>query len=179
MKGNPVKTGFVSANVEDYQARKQIRALNDFGCHAIHKTVKEAKVHIRNLDAGDWFVVNSLHNLANNPEELFDVLKRVAEENANFKVLSTGWTLKGHSEIHKALKIMKQLHSFNHNNIRQRTLKGLKQARKDGLIGGRPPKLNAECIAFAKRNLRKGMTKTEVAHTLNVSRSTLNRALKQ
>ena len=62
----------------------------------------------------------------------------------------------------------------------ERTTAGLAAARARGRIGGRPPRLSADQIRMAQRQLQDpDLTMTEVAEAFHVSRTTLYRALKK
>src|SRR5690606_1700573 len=61
----------------------------------------------------------------------------------------------------------------------QRTMDGLAAARARGRVGGRPPVLVGERLQAAQAMLSGGATKADIARALNISRTTVYRALEQ
>jgi DNA invertase Pin-like site-specific DNA recombinase len=61
--------------------------------------------------------------------------------------------------------------------IRERTVAGLAAARAKGRTGGRPVKLDAEGVRYARELVSKGESMSSVAARLRVGRATLYRAL--
>ena len=65
---------------------------------------------------------------------------------------------------------------FERSMIRERTLEGLKAARKSGRTGGRPKALTEEQAAEVVRMIRSGRkTKAEAARLFGVHPSTVSR----
>jgi len=68
---------------------------------------------------------------------------------------------------------------FEREQIRERTRAGMEAARRRGKHIGRPRKLNAEQIAFARRHVADGSrTVAALADTFRVSPLTLARAIR-
>jgi len=66
---------------------------------------------------------------------------------------------------------------FERGLIIERTREGMKAARERGVRPGPPPKLSPKQIAHALKLLEKGDRRDDIADILNVSRTTLYRAL--
>ena len=69
------------------------------------------------------------------------------------------------------------LAEFERGLIIERTREGMKAARERGVRPGPPPKLSPKQIAHALKLLEKGDRRDDIADILNVSRTTLYRAL--
>lgn len=74
--------------------------------------------------------------------------------------------------------VMAALAQMERELVRERTQAGLSAARARGRVGGRKPKIDESKKKAAKRMLESGMTATEVARTIGVSRATLYRSLR-
>jgi putative DNA-invertase from lambdoid prophage Rac len=69
---------------------------------------------------------------------------------------------------------------FERDILRERVKAGLQAAKAEGRVGGRPKATTEEQRIQIKKLLSKGISKSEVARTLNVSRATVRReALEQ
>jgi len=62
---------------------------------------------------------------------------------------------------------------FETNLRRERQAEGITAAKHRGVYRGRPPKIDMDAI---KRLISKGLSPTEIARTLNVSRGTVYKA---
>jgi DNA invertase Pin-like site-specific DNA recombinase len=68
---------------------------------------------------------------------------------------------------------------FERGIMRSRTMDGLAAARSRGRVGGRKPKMTSKHIDEAKRLYGEGMSVSQIAVLLSVSRPTIYRALEQ
>jgi DNA invertase Pin-like site-specific DNA recombinase len=72
------------------------------------------------------------------------------------------------------------LAEFERDIIRERTLAGLKSARKRGRIGGRPKKMVENKIALVNSLYKdKSNSITDICEILNISKTTLYRYIKK
>ncbi len=65
---------------------------------------------------------------------------------------------------------------FEREVIKERTVAGMKAAKKRGTHVGRPHALSGTRLETARRMLKDGRSQTEVARILRVSRATIQRA---
>jgi DNA invertase Pin-like site-specific DNA recombinase len=72
---------------------------------------------------------------------------------------------------------MAALAEFERSLIRERTLAGLAAARRRGRKLGRRRSLNVDQVDLARKLLRGGKSRTDIANKLGVARSTLYLAL--
>lgn len=63
--------------------------------------------------------------------------------------------------------------------LSQRTRQGIEAARRRGVRIGRPPSIDADTLAAARRMIGEGMTIAEAARALGVKRWTLSRSLQR
>lgn len=73
------------------------------------------------------------------------------------------------------LSVLASMAKFERDSIVERTREGLAHARAQGRVGGRRPKLNEAQQQAALAALASGMSKSQVALTFKVSRSTITR----
>ena len=68
---------------------------------------------------------------------------------------------------------------MEHQATSERTKRGLDKARAAGKRMGRPPALKPAQVSLAKRQAAAGMTRRQIADVLEVSLSTVERALRE
>ena len=166
---------------DDKTQRKQTRALKAAGCKTIikEKQINGEKVDIplADIKKGDTLVVWRLDCLTNTLKELIEVLSEINKRKANFKSLSEDFSITTRN-AGTMLTTLGTISDFQSSYIRQRTIHGLRAARAQGRIGGRPRKLGPAQVKKAKTMLKKAkMTKSQVANHFGVCRATLNQAL--
>lgn len=166
---------------DDKTQRKQTRALKAAGCKKIIKGKKPngAKSEIPPVDVkkGDTLVVWRLDCLTNTLKELIEVLSEINTRKAGFKSLSEDFSVTSRN-AGAMLATLSTISDFQSSYIRQRTIHGLRAAKAQGRVGGRPRKLGPVQINKAKAMLKKAnVTKSQVASHFGVCRATLNQAL--
>lgn len=133
------------------------------------------KTKLEKLNDNDEIVVVKLIVLANNVQELLDVLKVIEERKIKLKVLKSGF------ENYKPINLIQLaflIDEFVKDVIRQKQLLGIIRAKAKGKQLGRPRKMNEAKISKAI-NLREYYTNEKVAKMLRVSKSTLLRNIAQ
>lgn len=177
--------GYARAVEDDKTRRKQVRALKEAGCTRIVKescsrdTLEDASLdsELDGLNKGDTLVVWRLDCLADSLKELIAIVTRINRAKANLHSLSDEFSVSAHGG-RAMLGTLHALSDFQYSLIKQRTIQGLREARAQGRVGGRPRKLGPREIRKAEAMLNKAqMTKTEVASHFGVCRQTLNQAL--
>jgi len=172
---------------DDKSGRRQTRALNAAKCKKIVKDKKgKDGSPANNLDEvlselkkGDTLVVWRLDCLAGSLKELLLVVNQINSLKANLKSLSENFSVTPRTSK-SMLHTLTALNDFQYSLIKQRTIHGLRAAKAQGRVGGRPRKLGPVQIREAKKLLKKAnITKAEIAVRLGVSRVTLNKALLQ
>jgi DNA invertase Pin-like site-specific DNA recombinase len=166
---------------DDKTQRKQANALKAAGCKTITKEKQingsGVGIPLGDVKKGDTLVVWRLDCLTNTLKELIGVLTEINKKKASFKSLTENFTVTPRSAA-AMLATLGTISDFQSSYIRQRTIHGLKEARAQGRIGGRPRKLGPVQVKKAKAMLKKAkMTKSQVAAHFGVCRATLNQAL--
>src|SRR6516165_7878383 len=104
------------------------------------------------LAPGDVVTVTRIDRLARSTLDLFAIVKRIVDAKAQFRSLAEPWADTG-----------------------TRTAEGRSRATAQGKHMGRPPSLTPEQQKEAIRRRAEGATLQELAHSYNVSKSTISR----
>jgi DNA invertase Pin-like site-specific DNA recombinase len=179
-----VKYGYARISTIDQNADMQLKALKRAGCNKIFKdertganTKRSALSRcLKTLDAGDTLIVWKLDRLARSVRDLTAMTEDFQKRGIKFRSLT--------EEINTAtpggkltFHIFAAVAEFERGLIIERTREGMKAARARGVRPGPPPKLSPKQIQHARKLIEKGDRREDVADILNVSRTTLYRAL--
>jgi DNA invertase Pin-like site-specific DNA recombinase len=180
-----MKYGYALASTDDQNPALQLAALRKAGCQTVFKdeglsgatTKRPALLRcLKGLEHGDTLIVWKLDHLGRSLRDLITMLDDLRARGVKFHSLTeaidtatpTGgamWQMIGVlAEIERSL-------------ISERTRAGVKAAQGRGVRFGRKPSLAREQIEHARKLIDKGEARQYVADLLNVSRSTLYRAL--
>lgn len=179
--------GYARVSTQDQSLDLQLDALKNAGCEKIYKekfTGKskdrvELNACLNALRENDVLVVWKLDRLARSLKDLVEIVHSIEKQSIGFKSLteSIDTTSAGGKLI---FHIFGALAEFEHAIIKERTIAGLTAARARGKKGGRKPSMSKLDIQKAIAMLSDpNITKTEVAKHFDVSRVTLNSALKR
>ena len=154
---------------------EQLKLLNKENCMRIDtlpvNNQNYIKASISELSKEDEIVVAKLFVLANNIQELLEVLSVIESQKLQLKVLqpelSTSYQI-------SFLHLLNSLDEFIQDTIKQKQLLGIVKAKAKGKHIGRPKKMNEKKILKAIE-LRDYYTNEQVAKMLKVSKSTLLR----
>ena len=179
-----MKYGYARISTIDQNADMQLKALKRAGCAKIF-TDKQIGANtkrpalsrcLKTLDAGDTLIVWKLDRLARSVRDLTAMTEDFQKRGIDFRSLT--------EEINTAtpggkltFHIFAAMAEFERGLIIERTREGMKAARARGVRPGPPPKLSLKQIEHARRLIEKGDRREDVADILNVSRTTLYRAL--
>jgi DNA invertase Pin-like site-specific DNA recombinase len=177
--------GYARVSRIDQTLALQRDALKAAGCRRIFSDhgVSGATTRRRGLDAvlaflkpGDTLVVWKLGRLGRSLFHLVQVITELGERGINFRSLSDPIdTASPGGRL--VLYIMAALAEFERSLIRERTRAGLAAAKRRGRNLGRRRSLSIDQIALARRLIRRGKSRTEIARGFGVARSTLYLAL--
>ena len=175
----------VSTNEQDTTA--QVAALKAAGCERIFREKASGgrwdrpELHklLEQLRKGDVLVVWKLDRLSRSLRDVLTSMERVQEAKAGFRSLTEAI-----DTTTPAGRMMMQMigsfAEFERAMLRERTKAGLESARKQGRIGGRPPKLLPQQQAEIVRLVSKGKkTAADAARLFNVHPATISRLLAQ
>lgn len=168
---------------DDQSTAAQKNALLKAGCERIFDETASGgrwdrpELHrmIDQLREGDVIVVWKLDRLTRSLKDLLHILDKIEAAKAGFRSLTENI-----DTVSPAGRMMMQMigsfAEFERAMIRERTRAGLDQARAEGRVGGRPPKLNIKQkseIADAVISGRKSAA--EMARIFGVSQPTVSR----
>lgn len=179
--------GYARVSTQDQNLELQKDALEKSGCVKIFTDIASGVKTKRNgleealayLREEDILVVWKLDRLGRSLKHLIEVVNALSERNIGFQSLQEDidTTTSGGKLI---FHIFASLAEFERDIIRERTNAGLKAARARGRVGGRPKVMDSKKISMAK-TLHNDTNNSinDICKTLNVSRATLYRYLKE
>ncbi len=177
--------GYARVSTQEQNPKAQIDALEADGCVRIftetasgaQRDRPEFRAALDYMRPGDTLVVWKLDRLARSLKQLIETVERLGERDIGLRSLTEqiDTTSPGGRLI---FHIFGALAEFERAIIRERTMAGLKAARSQGRVGGRPSALSEKDLAAARALLLDPeITVTEIARRLGVNPSTLYRAI--
>jgi DNA invertase Pin-like site-specific DNA recombinase len=176
--------GYCRVSTEDQNPDLQLTALQRAGCTRIF-TDKATGVHVKrpqltkclaSLEAGDVLVVWKLDRLGRSLRDLITLLDDLKAREVAFRSLTEA--LDTNTPTGRAMwQMVGILAELERSLIQERTTAGRAAAIARGVKMGRKLLLSAPQVAHARQLLAQGERPIHVAHLLNVSRRTLERAV--
>ncbi len=171
-----------STTVQDPQL--QLDALTAAGCARIFtESASGMKTSRPELDAaldylreGDQLVVWRLDRLGRSLPHLLDVLARLDGCGVGFRSLTEALDTST-SGGRLVFSVFGAIAQFERELITERTHAGLAAAKAQGRVGGRPRTMTEANVEYARDQRTKGASWNDIAASLRVSRSTVQRAL--
>lgn len=132
------------------------------------------------LRAGDTIIIADLTRISRSTRDLLDIVGQIRGKGAEIRSLKDVWldTTNSNPYSEFLLTVMSGLSQLERDLICQRTREGLASARARGRVGGRPSKQNAYAGAVHAMATG-GMKISEIMKTTNLSRSTIQRILRE
>jgi DNA invertase Pin-like site-specific DNA recombinase len=173
----------VSSNEQDTTA--QVAALRAAKCERIYREQAsggrwdrpELQRLLDQLRKGDVLVVWKLDRLSRSLRDVLTVMERLAEAKAGFRSLTESidtTTPAGRT----MMQMVGSFAEFERAMLRERTKIGLETARREGRVGGRPPKLSHQQQTEIVRMISKGRkTAADAARLFGVHPATISRLL--
>ena len=131
---------------------------------------------LRRLAPGDVVTVTRIDRLARSTFDLFGIVKRIVDAEAQFRSLAEPWADTGTSTGRLMLAVLGGLADVERDLIRTRTAEGRNRAKLRGKHMGRPPSLTPAQQKVATRRRAQGATLQELADSYDRSISTMRRA---
>lgn len=177
--------GYARVSTTDQNPQLQLDALKDaravriFTDHGVSGSMvsrPQLDACLDHLREGDVLTVWKLDRLGRNTQHVLDVVDALASRGIGFRSITEGLHTDG--PMGKAmLTIMAAFAQLERDTLIERTRAGLAAAAANGRKGGRPRKVG-DADALKARSLReKGITATDIAKMLGVSRATVYRHL--
>lgn len=179
--GDDMKYGYARVSTEDQNLDLQIDALNQAGCEKIFQEKETGKRDDRPelekllaiLQPGDQLVVYKLDRLGRRTNRLIELVDEFEIDGIEF--ISIRDSIDTTTAMGKAMfRIMAVLAEMERDLIAERTVAGLKAARKRGKQLGRPA-VPKEKVDRAMKLIGSGFTIKETCEMLQISRMTLHR----
>jgi len=177
--------GYARVSTNDQETAAQVTALKAGGCERIYREKASGgrwdrpELHrlLEQLRKGDVLVVWKLDRLSRSLRDVLVIMERLCEAKAGFRSLTEAI-----DTTTPAGRMMMQMvgafAEFERAMLRERTKTGLDAARREGRIGGRPPKLNRQQQAEIVQIVSKGTrTAAQAARLFRVHPATVSRLL--
>ena len=177
--------GYARVSTSDQETATQVAALKTAGCERIYREKASGgrwdrpELHrlLDQLRRGDVLVVWKLDRLSRSLRDVLTIMERLAEAGAGFRSLTEAI-----DTTTPAGRMMMQMvgafGEFERAMLRERTKAGLDSARREGRIGGRPPKLTPQQQSEIRKMVSKGRkTPADAARLFKVHPATISRLL--
>ena len=177
--------GYARVSTSQQDTDLQLAALKEAGCEKVfEETASGAKADqpelrrcLEYLREGDVLVTWKLDRLARSLKQLVDIVHDLGERKVGFRCLTQNIDTTS-SSGKLVFGIFATLAEFERELIRERTTAGLKAARAQGRIGGRP-KLDPGKVTELNRRLSEGESWRSIAKALDISQATISRYKQQ
>ena len=177
--------GYARVSTTDQNSELQMNALRDAGAirifndHGVSGSTAARPgldTCLDHLREGDVLTVWKLDRLGRNTQHVLAVVDQLTSRGIGFRSLTEGLHTDG--PMGKAmLTIMAAFAQLERDTMIERTRAGLAAAAANGRKSGRPRKVDDADAAKARQLRGKGITATDIAKMLGVSRATVYRYL--
>lgn len=181
-----MKIGYARVSTEDQNPDLQLAALKQVGCKRVF-TDKATGAHVQRpelakclkaLAEGDTLTVWKLDRLGRSLRDLIALLDDLKARGVAFCSLTEA--IDTATPTGRAMwQMVGILAELERSLIQERTQAGRAAAVARGVKMGRKPKLSPQQVAHARKLIEQGERHDTVAQSLNVSRRTLYRALRE
>jgi len=130
------------------------------------------------LGPGDVVTVTRIDRLARSTFDLFGIIRRIVDAQAQFRSLAEPWADTGPSTGRLMLAVLGGLADVERDLIRTRTAEGRSRTKAQGKHMGRPPSLTPAQQKEAARRRAQGATLQELADSYDRSIATMRRAIR-
>lgn len=179
--------GYARVSTREQNLRSQIDRLQEAGCEDIYidqasgKTTRERTglgELLKHVRKGDVVIVTQLDRLSRSLMDMLCLVEQFDQQGVELVSINESFdTTTRHGKL--SFQIIGILAEYERDRIRERTMEGLKSARAQGRVGGRPRSLTEEQEAVTYRMRKQGDSLREIARTFQVSVGTISRALKR
>lgn len=168
--------GYARVSREDQDLGRQVKALQDSGCEKIFEDkISGAKAKRPQLDAllsslgaGDVVVVQKLDRLGRSLIDLINLVNVFKAKGVGFKSLTDSIdTTSAHGMM--VFHMMGAMAEFEREMIRERTRDALAFKKSQGVVLGRPVKVETELKAEFGRLKKQGMDRDAIKSQLSIS----------
>jgi len=178
------KIGYARTSTVDQNLDAQIEALTAAGCGMVRQEQRsgatlddraELKTILDFIHPGETLVVTRIDRLARSMQDLQTIVARLKEKGAH--LAATEQPVDTSTATGKAFFDMLGVFAeFETNLRRERQAEGIRAAKRKGVYRGRTPKID---LAAIQAKLDAGLSPTEIAREMGVSRGTVYKAKAQ
>lgn len=175
--------GYIRVSSTDQNPERQIEQLKHCDKTFIDKTSgkdvdrPELQAMLNHIRKGDVIEVCSIDRLARNNVDLQELVKAINAKGVTIKFIKEGLTFNYDVEANPISKMMLTMLSaigeFERELIRERQREGIAIAKQNGKYKGRKPKLNPNQIEEIKKRIQDGESKSSIAKSIGITRTTL------
>lgn len=179
--------GYARVSTQDQDSTSQITALKAAGCELVFQEKASGgrwnrpELHhlLRQLRKDDVVIVWKLDRLSRSLKDVLVLMEKISLAGAEFRSLTE--SIDTYSPGGRMMmQMIGTFAEFERAMLRERTKNGLNQAREQGRIGGRRPKLNSSQRQEIIHLITSGnKTAAQTARLFNVHPATVSRLLKQ
>ena len=175
--------GYARVSTYGQTLAAQLDQLKAAGCSKIYREKasgaqadrKELQRMLKALAPGDVVTVTRIDRLARSTFDLFAIVKSITDAGAQFQSLAEPWADTATSTGQLMIAVLGGLADVERDLIKTRTAEGRSRAKARGQHMGRPPKLNIQQQAEARKRRAEGATLKELAKSYNVGIATIAR----
>lgn len=177
--------GYARVSTLDQNPQLQIDALNEFGCKKIFTEkasgASKKRIQLQNaleyMREGDTLVIWKLSRLARSLTQVINTVKELEDRNIGLKVITQNIDTTS-PEGRLFFHINASFDEFQREIIVENTKEGLKSARKNGRVGGRPAIMTEDKIKSAESMLKDPENYpfiSDIIRSLDIGRTTFYR----
>lgn len=177
--------GYARVSTLDQNPELQIDALNEFGCEKIfsekisgaNKKRHQLQLALDYMREGDTLVIWKLSRLARSITQIIDTVKNLEDQKIGLRVLTQNIDT-GTPEGRLFFHMNAAFDQFQREIIVENTKAGLKAARKNGRVGGRPKLMTDDKIRTAQAMLKDTENYpfvSDIVKSLGIGRTTFYR----
>jgi DNA invertase Pin-like site-specific DNA recombinase len=164
--------------VDDLRAAGCEKVWTDHGISGVKTSRPELDAMVEYARAGDTIVVTELSRLGRTMRGLVVLVDDLERDGIHLRSLTQGIDTSAATGT-ILIGLFSALAALEREVLVERTLSGLAAARARGRVGGRPTVMPKERLEAARAMLAGGATKADVARALQISRTTVYRALER
>jgi len=176
--------GYARVSTYGQTLTAQVDQLRAAGCSSIYRETasgaqadrRELNRMLKALHPGDIVTVTRIDRLARSTFDLFAIVKRITDAEAQFRSLAEPWADTATSTGRLMLAVLGGLADVERDLIRTRTAEGRSRAKAQGRQMGRPLALTPQQAAEARQRRQDGATVKQLAESYNVGRATISRS---
>ena len=177
--------GYARVSTDGQDNAAQVAALKAAGCERIfHEKASGGRWNrpefhrlIDQLRTGDVLLVWKLDRLSRSLRDVLAVMDRLEQTGVGFRSLTEAIDTTT-SPGRLMMQMVGAFAEFERAMLRERTKEGLDAARREGRIGGRPPKLSPQQQTEIRKMVSSGdKTAADAARLFNVHPATISRLL--